>query len=116
MSQSARRQAPFEVREAAWGEGAGGTLPVPPTPESGERRRPAAHQGRQNKEITMKKNSQHTSNRILGRRLARELPKALLSRAASGEAMTGVWTYTLLYPSDPGGPTWDGGSVGPILT
>jgi hypothetical protein len=70
--------------------------------------------GRKKKEKTMKKNSQNSSHRILGRRLARELPNELLSGAASASAI-GVWTYTLLYPSDPGGPTWDSGGGGPIL-
>jgi hypothetical protein len=60
----------------------------------------------------MKKN---VENRILGRRVARELPNSELARAAGSDA-AGVWTYTLLYPSDPGGPTWDGGSTGPIVT
>ncbi len=64
----------------------------------------------------MKREPQHSSHRILGRRLARELPKELLAQAAAGTAAAGVWTYTLLYPSDPGGPTWDSGGSGPILT
>lgn len=62
----------------------------------------------------MKKNAE---NRILGRRLAREMPNEELGRAAAGAAdSTGYWTYTLLYPSDPGDPRWDGGTVGPIVT
>jgi hypothetical protein len=63
----------------------------------------------------MKKNTQSTTGRILGRRLARELPNETLARAA-GTSAIGVWTYTLLYPSDPGGPTWDSGGGGPIYT
>ena len=58
----------------------------------------------------MKKN---TGNRILGRRLARELPNEELGQAAGAEA--GYWTWTLLYPSDPGDPRWDGGGPGPII-
>ncbi len=62
----------------------------------------------------MKKNAE---NRILGRRVAREMPNEELARAA-GSAVdnTGAWTYTLLYPSDPGDPRWDGPSPGPIVT
>jgi len=63
-------------------------------------------------EVTMKKTCE-TKNRILGRRLARELPNEELARM-SGNTESGVWTYTLLYPSDPGGPNWDGGGGGPI--
>ncbi len=63
----------------------------------------------------MKKNAQSTKGRILGRRLARELPNEALAQAAGSDAV-GVWTYTLLYPSDPGGPTWDNGGGGPIYT
>ena len=55
----------------------------------------------------MKKN-----NRILGRRVARELPNDELGKVSGG----GTWTWTLLYPSDPGDPNWDGGSTTPILT
>jgi hypothetical protein len=60
----------------------------------------------------MKKN---TANRILGRRLARELPNEELERAAAGAESGGYWTWTLLYPSDPGDPRWDGGGSGPII-
>ncbi|HEY0783252.1 MAG TPA: hypothetical protein VGE98_12405 [Thermoanaerobaculia bacterium] len=56
----------------------------------------------------MKKNGQE--NRILGRRVARELPNDELGKVAGG----GTWTYTLLYPSDPGDPTWDAPSKDPI--
>ena len=56
-----------------------------------------------------------TENRILGRRLARELPNEELGRAAGSDS-TGYWTWTLLYPSDPGDPRWDGGGSGPIVT
>ncbi len=59
----------------------------------------------------MKKHAQNSAARILGRRLARELPNEALGRTA-GSSAVGVWTYTLLYPSDPGGPTWDSGSGG----
>ncbi|HEX3527813.1 MAG TPA: hypothetical protein VH988_12180 [Thermoanaerobaculia bacterium] len=59
----------------------------------------------------MKKN---TTNRILGRRLARELPNEELGRVAGTDA-AGYWTWTLLYPSDPGDPRWDGGGSGPIV-
>ncbi|HEX3530016.1 MAG TPA: hypothetical protein VH988_23400 [Thermoanaerobaculia bacterium] len=62
----------------------------------------------------MKKNIEKTTNRILGRRLARELPNEELARTTGSEADFGTWTYTLLYPSDPGGPTWDGSGGGPI--
>lgn len=59
----------------------------------------------------MKKHKEQTSqNRILGRRLARELPNEELGQVTGG----GTWTWTLLYPSDPGDPTWDGGGGGPI--
>jgi hypothetical protein len=64
----------------------------------------------------MKKNAQSTTGRILGRRLARELPNEALVRAAGNSAVGGVWTYTLLYPSDPGGPTWDTGGGGGVAT
>jgi hypothetical protein len=59
----------------------------------------------------MKKRTEKTSNRILGRQLARELPNEELGRVTGG----GTWTWTLLYPSDPGDPKWDGGDPGPIL-
>jgi hypothetical protein len=49
----------------------------------------------------VKKNAQSTKGRILGRRLARELPNEALAQAAGNDS-SGVWTYTLLYPSDPG--------------
>lgn len=55
----------------------------------------------------MKKNA---ANRILGRRLARELPNETLGKVTGG----GYWTWTLLYPSDPGDPRWDS-STGPII-
>jgi hypothetical protein len=58
----------------------------------------------------MKKNQKETTNRILGRRLARELPNEELGKVGGG----GTWTWTLLYPSDPGDPRWDGGGGGPI--
>ena len=57
----------------------------------------------------MKKNAEK-NNRLLGRRVARELPNEKLGKVAGG----GTWTWTLLYPSDPGDPTWDGGSKDPI--
>ena len=60
----------------------------------------------------MKKNEKDNANRILGRRLARELPNDELGQVAGQEAAGGTWTWTLLYPSDPGDPTWDGGSGG----
>jgi hypothetical protein len=64
----------------------------------------------------MKKNEKDNANRILGRRLARELPNDELGQVAgqvAGQAAAGgTWTWTLLYPSDPGDPTWDGGSGG----
>lgn len=56
----------------------------------------------------MKKNA--NIPRILGRRVARELPNEKLAPVTGG----GTWTYTLLYPSDPGGPSWDGGNSNPI--
>jgi hypothetical protein len=59
-------------------------------------------------EDIMKKNEKDNTNRILGRRLARELPNEELGQVAGG----GTWT--LLYPSDRGDPRWDGGG-GPIL-
>lgn len=49
-------------------------------------------------------------NRILGRRLARELPNEKLGEVNG----VGYWTWTLLYPSDPGDPRWDESS-GPIV-
>jgi hypothetical protein len=66
-------------------------------------------------EEAMKKHAQSSKGRILGRRLARELPNQELGRSAGSSAI-GVWTYTLLYPSDPGGPSWDSsGGGGTIL-
>ncbi|HYG61758.1 MAG TPA: hypothetical protein VEL74_04200 [Thermoanaerobaculia bacterium] len=56
----------------------------------------------------MKKNTDK-KNRILGRRVARELSNEQLGPVTGA----GYWTYTLLYPSDPGGPRWDSTS-GPI--
>jgi hypothetical protein len=65
----------------------------------------------------MKKNTQTTKGRILGRRLARELPNEALVWSGGDSSGIGAWTYTLLYPSDPGGPTWDSsGDGGPIYT
>ena len=62
----------------------------------------------------MKKNEKDHANRILGRRLARELPNDELEQAA-GQAAAGTWTWTLLYPSDPGDPTWDGSGGGTVI-
>ena len=56
----------------------------------------------------MKKNT-GKSDRILGRRMARELPNEKLGQATGA----GYWTWTLLYPSDPGDPRWDS-TGGPI--
>ena len=62
----------------------------------------------------MKKNEKDDANRILGRRLARELPNDELGQVA-GQAAAGTWTWTLLYPSDPGDPTWDGSGGGTVI-
>jgi hypothetical protein len=64
----------------------------------------------------MKKNHQ---GRILGRRLAREMSREELERAAGTayqqqRAADGVSTWTLTYPAD--GPYNDSGGGGPILT
>lgn len=57
----------------------------------------------------MKKTTDKT-NRILGRRVARELSNEQLGPVSGA----GYWTWTLLYPSDPGDPRWDDGGGGPI--
>ncbi len=38
-----------------------------------------------------------------------------MSSGRQREAEAGYWTWTLLYPSDPGDPRWDGGGSGPII-
>jgi len=63
----------------------------------------------------MKKNHQ---GRILGRRLAREMSREELERAAgtavAKQPADGVSTWTLTYPAD--GPYNDSGGGGPVIT
>ena len=61
----------------------------------------------------MKKQTSH-NGRILGRRLARELTREELEKAAGSEESAAVSTWTMTYPPD--GPYKDSGGGGPVVT